>query len=268
MIFDKMKPDDLQRILQKQNAYASIALENRDVESLKILLHYGAKCGQDQNQNRTLLMIAIINKHLLEIIQLLVENGEEPSKTTEIQISENVRCIETALTYACRTGSQEIVQYLCSKIDNIEVEPPTQSKTAVHWACESQNPEILRIVLDKPHVKINQLDERGLTGAFCIRYTTDEEKVIKMFEILDAKGFDFNLTGNPHKSVLSYFALDAFKKQYRSIEWLLQHKADQEFRINEKETIFDKVMISNNQRMKDLFKKWKTPDIPQKSTVM
>ena len=228
-----------------------IAITSKNVEILKILLKSGSKENTTSSNERSPIISAIISR-FPAAVPLLVEAGEDPSEFQKKPKSEDW---ESPLSYACRYGFVDCVRYLCSKIEKIEPSDEDKNyrgKSAVHWGCESQNPEILQMILEKNNVDVNRIDTRGRSGAHYIEWTTSEETIIAMLEILDNKKFDFNIVKEPDESVLFYF-VSGIEKKYKVIEWLVQHGAKTDFFVGRVNETIDQFAIRVDPRIKEIF---------------
>ena len=134
-----------------------------------------------------------------------------------------------------------------------------QRIAAVHWICQSINPEIARTILSKG-IDVNRLDEEGHAGTFCLVDHADEDVTIQIIELLCEYGFDVNIKCisadcTPQNSVLGDF-VSSIHRPIKVIDWLLDHGADPYAKlVSQNKRIIDFVLTSRNRSLLQVFKK-------------
>jgi ankyrin repeat protein len=54
---------------------------------------------------------------------------------------------ETALSMACKLGGVDVVRALLNCLLRVDLDPAFDWPSAIHWACQSLNPEIVEMIL-------------------------------------------------------------------------------------------------------------------------
>lgn len=228
-----------------KNQPVNAAIKSRHVACLKLLLKYKPRRTRDHREFSSL-MLAISNCEAAAV-PILIECGEDPS-----YIAPNV--YESALSLACFQGEEwiHIVKLICEKAETLDLPPDVKEKGAIHWACSSKSPEIVRMVLERG-VDVNRLDKNGYTGAHYMVDACSEDKAIEILEVMMEYGF--TLTG-PNLSIVVDF-VTAIKKQFRVIEWLFAHGVDPNEKYDNKK-IADYVLASSrtNMKMRKIHQQW------------
>lgn len=242
---------DINAAQNKKNKSVQQAIKTRHVECLRILLEKGSKNEVDKEQYSTL-MLAIANNEF-DAVPLLAESGE------------NLEYVvpgtgETALSLACFVGHRLTVKYLCDHMTKVDIDPSFRTKAAVHWVCQSKDPEIVKMVLAK-NINVNRLDQDGHTGLFYLLDLTDEDNTIKIIELLYNAGLDLNIqgksvTGAEVNSILGDF-VSSIHRPTKVIGYLLQNGARADAKlISQNKRIIDFVQNSRNRKLSEVFKKW------------
>jgi ankyrin repeat protein len=211
---------DLSMPQNVKNAPVPMAIRKRNVDCLRILLRHKAqslgRAGDD-----TALMLAIASNEP-DAIQLLLESGEDPGFITQNN--------ESALSLACFQGETWIdqVRMICDRVASIDLDPRVKEKAAIHWACASKSPAIVRMMLEKG-IDVNRVDSKDKSGLFYLLDNCREETVIEIIDLMVAHGF--KVSANP--AALVDF-LQAMTKQYKVIEKLLEYGVDPQTRVGAK----------------------------------
>lgn len=188
-----------------------------------------------------------------DLVPFLVECGENPEYSTPERH-------ETALSLACYQSFRQTVKYLCEHMSKVDIDPTIRAKAAVHWICQSNDPEIVKIVLKKG-IDVNRLDENGHTGAYYLQDHADQQTTIIIIELLYEHGFDLNIqgksvTGKEVNTILGDY-VSSIHRPEKVIRWLLQHGADPEAKlVAHNKRIIDVVQTSRNRKLLEVFKKW------------
>ena len=246
---------DINAQQNKRNKSVQQAIRTRHVDCLKILLEKGSKNEVDKMQYSTLMLAIASNEQ--DAVPLLAESGENLEYTTP-------NTSETALSLACFQSFRPTVKYLCEHMTKVDIDPSLRAKAAVHWICQSKDPEIAKMVLAKG-INVNRLDQDGHTGLYYLLDLTDEQTTIQIIELLFKEGLDLNiqgksLQGNDVNSILGDF-VSSIHRPEKVIGWLLEHGANPEAKlITQNKRIIDVVQSSRNRRLLEVFKKWVPAD--------
>ncbi|KAH0786835.1 ankyrin repeat protein [Histomonas meleagridis] len=232
----------------KRNNSINQAIKKKNIECLRILIQKGSKETKDQ-RNYTPLMLAITNNQF-EAVPILLDSGENPEYFAPDG--------KSALFLACFQRSVETVRLLCEKMQVVDLDPNQNGMGLIHYACMSNNPEIIRIVLTK-NINVNRFDKDGKLGPTNLVYCPDEKVVIQIMEMLVEKGFNLNKVatfgGKPTESLLMTF-VSTIKKMYTVIDWMLTNGADPYMKAkDQKQTIVEYVQSRSDKKMKDVFAK-------------
>lgn len=143
-----------------------------------------------------------------------------------------------------------------------DVEPPKSEKEGlVHFACEYCDFDVLKQMIKLPGFQINRLDWKNRPGPakFIGKKEKDHPDIVKMIQFLINNGFDVNNHAENEPSLLEMFVLTHYKN-LKAIECLLLNGADMYYKCFNKsangKSIFDFVMLSKYNNVKELFKKY------------
>jgi ankyrin repeat protein len=224
------------------NQPVSQAIRRRNVECLRLLLKYKLRTARDISDHSTL-MHAIANNEM-EAIPLLLDSGEDPAFIS-------ARTHESALFLACFQGEQwlPVVKLICERTTKLDLDPLIIEKAAIHWACSSKCPEIVRVVLEKG-IDVNRVDSKGKSGLFYLVDACEEETMVQIMEIMVQYGFKLH----EHPSVLADYAM-AMRKPFTAIEWLFEHGVDPTVKWQNKR-LMDYLNVRGNRRMQKIYDKY------------
>ena len=192
----------------------SVSIKQRNVECLKILLkHTGdsLKCVQ----NMTPIMLALVNNKP-DAVPILIDAKVDLAYID----SEN----QTALSIACFQGQKEVVKLICSHLENIDLPPEIHAKAAVHWLCQSKDPEIAEIMLAK-NIDVNRVDNDGHIGPHYLLDVVEPSVHIKILQLLVDAGLNIDYVSNPNMNTLLGDYVMSIQKQFEVMDWLLEHGA-------------------------------------------
>lgn len=226
----------------------SQAIRSKRVECLKVLLKREAQFRNKASSDDTFVMLAIKSSQP-EAVPILIDCGDDLYK-----ISREKR--ETALSLACFNQYENVVKLLCSKMANIDIPHNLNAMAAVHWACRSGKPEIVRTMLAKG-IDCNRLDPDGFSGPAVILGASDDE-AIEIIDDLVKHGFDINLVSKT-KGTLLGILIGQISKKFKVIDWLLMHGADPTATMyfgGKAQPIINYIKEKGNARMKEIFKKY------------
>ena len=233
-------------VKNRENQALKEAIQFHHVDCLRLLLRHNHKMHDQRLYSA--LMFAII-KLEKDAVRMLLEAGDDPNYFAPDHTS--------ALFLACYHGEGwlDIVELLASRVTKIDLDPHLKKKAAIHWACQSQCPEIVELLLRKG-IDVNRLDEKGKTGLYYLLDTSQsfpEEKLIRVMEIMLEHGL--SLTG-PNLSIIVDF-IKAITKQPRVIGWLFAHGVPPDA-VYEGKTIRDYVAVAKrtSRPMREVYDKW------------
>jgi hypothetical protein len=102
----------------------------------------------------------------------------------------------SALFLACFQGEEwlDVVEFLCRNLPPGSADLPAgvRQKGAVHWACESKSVSIVKVVLGRPEVVVNRIDENGHIGPFYAINRMSEADFAEMMRMFLDRGLDLN----------------------------------------------------------------------------
>ena len=175
---------------------------------LKLLEHGEAPTGT--RRNLTPLMKAV-TVGFNDAILPLISAGGDP-------LFENVNG-DTALSIACKLGNVEAVRILLSGMS--KVERPESSMGVIHWACQSDSPEILEMILQKG-CDIYRRDSYHRLAHVHLPYE-NPAVALKMLETLIRHGFDLNKIYDDGRSYVGEFLCSAIRDSKKVVKFLLEN---------------------------------------------
>ena len=191
----------------------NIAIKRKNVECLKILLKHTSVSLKNYNQ-MTPIMLAIINSKF-DAVPLLID-----AKVDLGYINSNNL---TALSIACMLGQKDIIKLICSKLDNIDLPPDVRAPAAVHWLCQSKDPEIAEIILSK-NIDVNRVDHDDNVGPHYLLDAADPSTIIKFLELLVNAGFKIDYS--TEKNTFLGECVTSIQLHPEVVDWLLEHGAN------------------------------------------
>lgn len=198
--------------LQGSNLFAQCfwqAISSRDTKCLLTLLeHGGAPTGT--RRNLTPLMKAV-TVGFNDAILPLISAGGDP-------LFENFNG-DTALSIACKLGNVEAVRILLSGMS--KVERPEAKVGVIHWACQSESPEILEMILQKG-CDMYRMDDHGRLAHMLLPYE-NTALALKMFEILIRHGFDLNEIYHDGNSYVGEYISSTIRCSNKIVKFLLEN---------------------------------------------
>lgn len=176
----------------------------RDSESLYLLL----TLKNDINVDNSPLMTAITAQNI-DAVKLLLD------------LSPNLNYYnsryETALSIACLWNNYDIVRILLDNMSEIDLPPQLQVKAAVHWMCQSGNPKICRLMLDRG-IDVNRLDQEGRPGLFYLTTNVKEDVLAILNMMYQHRMIIDQKENNP----ITKFTSSIGNYSY-AIEWFITH---------------------------------------------
>ena len=219
----------------------SLATQHENVDCFKVLY----EAGMIQPPSKYSLLMNAVSSRSEALVQYLLENGEDPYYMTDT--------FHTALSAACLLNQENIVKLLCDHMDVVDIDPNLNERAAVHWICQSNNPEIVRMVLKKG-IDVNRRDNLGNSGLHYL-CNDDGDVDIAILEQLLHAGLDLNGEGIP----ILYEMVDKLTTKCKVVKWLLDHGADPNAVVpTRNKTIAEIVEKKHNQQLRALFPTKKT----------
>lgn len=241
--------EDLVRFLLKNGAdirkgFCLLQAVDKNLHNIvEILLENHADVNELDENNRTLLQVAVIKKASNKIIKLLLENeawidaidadsntalhlaliNGSPSSKLLIENGANVNCLnkkgETPLMLAVKKHDMDAVKLLIEK--NAKVNIVDQAgQTPLHWAVERRFNNIIELLLKKK-ANPNAVDNEGNTPLHLAIIKTSDA-----CQLLIDKGADVNSVNiNGHTPL----CLAVNKLSFGIVKLLLENKADVHF---------------------------------------
>jgi hypothetical protein len=110
---------------------------------------------------------------------------------------------KTALSLACdqighsMQSMTMLVPLICQRLGQgkIDLPPNYPGKAAIHWACRSMDPEVVRIMVGYG-IDVNRLDGHRRTGLSALTSCKRQETIIEILEILTTCSTPLSLTGS------------------------------------------------------------------------
>lgn len=154
-----------------------------------------------------------VRRNQSDLIQILLEYGCDPHYTNSNG--------QTAFSIACKLGLIDIIRELLGILSRIDLSSENNYPSAIHWICESGNPQIVEMVLENG-CDLYRIDRFGKMGP---DYLLDHnpESVIAVFEVLIRNGYDLNQRKRCKHSLLFLFAVEAIVPNIDIINFLLNH---------------------------------------------
>lgn len=199
----------------------SSAIRQRNVEMLNILLKHTRSSIRNEGKN-TPIMLAIMNNKPDAVPMLIDAN---------VDLSVINNDYQTALSLACFQGQTDVVRLICEKLDDIDLPANIKQQAAVHWLCQSKDPEIARIMLEK-NIDVNRVDKDGFIGPHYLIDIVEPSVHIKILELLLQHGLKIDFVSNPNGNTILGEYVTGIKKQYEVIDWLLSHGANIDAPLN------------------------------------
>ena len=191
----------------------SISIRSKNVECLKILLKHTSD-SLKMYQNMTPIMVALVNNKP-DAVPLLID--------AKVDLGFINSEYQTALSIACFQNQKEIVKLICAKLDNIDLPPEYKAPGAVHWLCQSKDPEIAEIMLAK-NIDVNRIDNDGYVGPHYLLDSVDASSIIKFLELLVKAGFKIDCAAD--KNTFLGECVTSIHVHSDVVEWLLEHGAN------------------------------------------
>lgn len=126
------------------------------------------------------------------------------------------------LKAACTMNNEYAVKTILPYITDIDISPLICKDSAIHWICNSCNPNIIKMVLSK-HPDLNRLDENNKTGIYHIKSKTNltQQNYIEILELLAKAGYDMKSKTCPPLG--NFLAMISAEKNIKVIEWFFDN---------------------------------------------
>ncbi|MGB7128101.1 MAG: ankyrin repeat domain-containing protein, partial [Candidatus Rhabdochlamydia sp.] len=225
----KLPKEELNAIDQKGRTPIFSAIENKQIESLRLLIEAGADLNHWDNQLTTPLLLAC-EKRSLATVRILNENGVNLNQIGSVKQV-------TALHFLIRKGQTEIARYLIMQDANPHV-LTGKGISALHLAAEMGNTELLYLLRAKG-VSSDLRDKAGWQikhrAAFqgktaVLEAVSDLQKGLMdasldiPLELLEKKEDKKSLEG------ATALHIAAYANQPETVDWLLSQGADPEIK--------------------------------------
>lgn len=177
------------------------AVENRDLNTVKMLVNLGANINKTNNQEMTPFHIAAYLGDM-DIVSFFVENGADVKQHGS-----------TAIFYATCTGSRSVVKYLLN--NGAVITNPHATKALLGAACGGYL-DIVRMLIENGKVDINCMTPQLKTPLF----QAVNNNRLQTAQYLIKNGASLHIEGG----CILHVAIE--KKNLEMIELLLSHRAD------------------------------------------
>ena len=210
-----------------------MSIKWRRMRVLIILLKYYKKTNiyspHNLRGNKTPLMYAILN-NLDEAVPFLLESGFRPDE---------ISGTDTALSIACFASMNlDTIRLLCQYSKQIDLPQTMHINSAVHWICQSCNPDIVRIVLQYP-IDVNRTNHKGQFGPELFQEKDSEnpyaeEKNLEILEMLFQHNFDIT---NHHDNGVPWYDifLGMINPPIKIISWCIKKGVNIDLPTNSRE---------------------------------
>lgn len=205
------------------------AINYRHIKVLVTVLKNLKSQVPDQKDTRgySPIMLAITNREP-NAIHFLIEAGYPVNYISPTN--------ETAISLACFSKSSldgvdgkgtalRIIKLLLEHTVTVDIPPETKAMAAVHWICQSADPNIARAILEAEKIDVHRVDESNNTGPHFLRGKNTDD-ALEILDMLIKEGYNINFCPENSFSILADYAL-YITKDLVVIEWLLQNGADQ-----------------------------------------
>ena len=134
-------------------------------ELVEVLIKAGADINTTSKQKMTALNYAI-NANNLDAIKLLIEKGADPNTVV------NKETGQTLLMRAAENGRNDLVEALIEAGADINT-TSKQKMTALNYAINANNDEIIRLLLNASDINISAQDNNGYSA---LRFAVRQEE--------------------------------------------------------------------------------------------
>lgn len=195
---------------------------NKQIDSLKFIIQTNQEKRNARSSlklEKQLLYIIAINN--IDMMKLLFDNDENSSFQD---------FYKSCLQLACLNNCEYAVEQICKKVENIDIPFEEEAKGAIHWACSSCNPKIVKIMCEK-NIHINRFDKNGNLGPVEMIDKAATADFIDIMQILIDNGFDIDQRKDDKHNSLLGSIVNSIEKDYEVITWLIKKGANIDYRI-------------------------------------
>ena len=233
------------QILNENKAYLLIAVFAGSYKICELLLKNGVDLNQNYKKDNNNPLILATKKGNVQIVKLFLKYKSSHNFLLGTAINQNEwgafklllenltppeinECYEgkNILFYACKNTQTpiDIFQLIFQHLSPLD--PPqtigTNSESAIHWLCETENIEVIKLAL-KYELDINKLTSEGKSGPMYFIKNNEKEE-LEILKLLVDHGFNINNRLPNSKSLLEYFAFQ-YTKRFDIVKWLIQNGA-------------------------------------------
>lgn len=158
-------------------------------DSIQMLINNGADINQQNNENKTALIYAVLNNNI-DIVEILISNG------ANINLQDNLGF--TALMYASKEGKIDMVKILLQNGANPNI-TNYNITTALMYAAKNGHKEIVQILL-KAKANINVINTYGVTALISAAITPH----VEIIQMLINNSANINIQDHNGYTVLMY----------------------------------------------------------------
>lgn len=229
------------------------AIEHNNYTVLKSLLNIHPTTNNHTKDTFSTPLITAISYNLIDVVHLLLQNGEDPTfVTTDGKCALSQACYTNYKTKENIDSNYEIIVALFEAIGNNEIEPPNlETNGPIHWICQSKSPQIAKLFFEiHPEINVNRVDEFSVSGPLLLAQSDmPDSDILEMLKIFFNHGLDLNMHSveNGQKTILEGFCFSIVVRP-EIVAFLLEKGADPflPFIGNSKNarngTIFDKAI--------------------------
>ncbi|VIO96254.1 Uncharacterized protein BM_BM3530 [Brugia malayi] len=190
-----------------------LALESDQIEIATSLVNHHADVNSIDNNGKTLLMRMLV-KNKVNALIFLIQNGANFGQKVDIT-GENL--LHIAASTKC---SYELIEWLSSNLNHFDInDVDNDSKTPFIKAVDSENIEIIELLLQKSAVDINKMDRKGCSP---ISSALFKIRNMALAELIAKAGTDLNIL---YKGVFMIHHA-VYTSNLDAVQFLCRHKVD------------------------------------------
>lgn len=230
------------------NSCIDASIKRNKAEALKFMLNFSATHSIFEQEEKTPIMIAIINRYF-DAIPLLIDVCDVNHITSDYK---------NALYYACFYRVKDVVKFLLQHMKTIDIPANIKAKAAVHWICMCKDLEIAQLVLERG-IDVNRVDEHDLIGPsdLVIADKKDEIICLDILKLLIKHGLKVNFHVQGQSSLLEMFLVN-LNPSHLIVDYLLSIGADanQPLTNKQSETIRECMKKNRSKQIQQLYIKY------------
>ncbi|VDO20104.1 unnamed protein product [Brugia timori] len=190
-----------------------LALESDQIEIATSLVNHHADVNSIDNNGKTLLMRMLV-KNKVNALIFLIQNEANFGQKVDIT-GENL--LHIAASTKC---SYELIEWLSSNLNHFDInDVDNDSKTPFIKAVDSENIEIIELLLQKSAVDINKMDRKGCSP---ISSALFKIRNMALAELIAKAGTDLNIL---YKGVFMIHHA-VYTSNLDAVQFLCRHKVD------------------------------------------